>query len=187
MLQSGTMMMIVHTWIRYESGSFLCSKATRCILIPLFAELWRTVIGKPSGFGGSHCSGSCLATSLKLACAMFALEMGEKVLSVHHSLKRWSVLYKLYFVFLFICLCIVFSVILVFTGRFIRKCKTLMAAVIFYKCRVKTVACEKLCYEIGFQSRYSVLQHSWNHHEHSVVQYSTSCHILIMVSNCTLC
>jgi len=62
-----------------------------------------------------------------------------------------------------------------------------MVAIIFHKCGIKTVVCEKQCYKICFQSRYSILQYSWNRHEHSVAQCSTSCHILIMVSNCTLC
>lgn len=94
-----------------------------------------------------------LTTSLKLACSVFALETGKKVLLVHHSLKKWcinSVLFSSAHFFVF------FSNNFCFYW-FIRNCKTITLAIIFHKCKVKTVVHEKLCYKSSFWSRYSIL------------------------------
>lgn len=155
MLQSGTMMVIKHTWIRYESGSFLCANSTQLNCVLLFVELLsRTMIWEPPVFGGFHCSGCWSHHISKAGMCNVCPGNGREstfVLLVHHSLKRRSVLYKLYFVFLFMFLCIVFPVKFVFTDRFIRKCETVMVAIIFHKCRVEQLFVGN-CYKIRFKA-----------------------------------
>lgn len=165
--------------------------STQWFCVHLFVELWGIMIWRLSGFGGVHCSVHCSGHWSHHAfwagmCHVFPGNgRGSTfVLLVYHSLKRQSVLYNLYFDLLFL---LFFSINSVFTDWFIRKCEIITIVIIFHKITVKIDVCEKLHYDISFQCRYSVLWHSRNHHEHSVAQYSTSCHILIMISNYTLC